>query len=336
MITITLAALLLAMSGGPAGEPVAPGTDGPSIQPILAAMKQAREQLRSGCFRARGRLVKADRADPDRVEKLEGDVEIFSAFDLDRGLIRFDRKEPVFRRVPKLDGAAGRDRFLDQEVGEYIRTPELAMTWINPWRFNDTGRSTAVGIYAKDIKPPPMVSPIDVSAVGLYLWEDFKAGSSYEKTRNKWTQDRWTTARPEPDGVVRLDLDRATSGGYDGLSLWVDERRGHSPTRLASGDRVGAGPSSLPSFESRTTWVQVDGVWVPSTYHMERKESDGIVESYDLSFEWISVNRGVEPGLLTAEGLDAPDGTPIRDYRGKAPVPVGNITRPIRPAPLPR
>jgi hypothetical protein len=77
----------------------------------------------------------------------------------------------------------------------------------------------------------------------------------------------------------------------------------------------------------------VSGAWVPSTYHIQKQENAGLLLSYDLTFDWISDNQGVDPALLTAQGLDAPDGTTISDFRGEKPVRVGKI---VKPAPLPK
>jgi hypothetical protein len=244
---------IIAFTGGPEVETVPLGADAPSAQTVLLKLREGRDQIRSGCFRARGRLVKADRVALDEERKLEGDVEIFSAFDIDRGLIRFDRTEPVVRKVPNPGAVIGHDRFYDQEVAEYIRTPQFAMTWVKPWSFNDFGMMTQVGIYPPTIKNPTYFSPFDARSIGICLWHEFKEGRSFEKTFDIWTQDRWVTVEAEPDGILHLVLDRAASGQSGPLHLWIDEKRGHSPIRLHCQDAATGGRRPEPPwFESRT------------------------------------------------------------------------------------
>jgi hypothetical protein len=190
-----------------------------------------------------------------------------------------------------------------------------------------------VGIYPPSLKNPIFFTPLDARTIGICLWHEFKEGRPFEKTFDIWTQDRWIDVKAEPDGILHLVLDRAASGQSGPLHLWIDEKRGHTPIRLHCQDApTGGRRPEPPWFVSTASWRQVSGAWVPSTYHIQKQENGGLLLSYDLTFDWISVNRGVEPGLLTAQGLDAPEGTTISDFRGDKPIRVGKV---VKPAPLP-
>src|SRR5438309_1115142 len=84
--------LSLALCGDQPGaaEPAASRDRDELTRFLWTGLKDNRERLRSGVFRARGRYV-VDEPQPGR---FEGDVQLFSAFDYDKDLLRFDRVEP--------------------------------------------------------------------------------------------------------------------------------------------------------------------------------------------------------------------------------------------------
>jgi hypothetical protein len=91
MFLLILATCTLAAAGPQAGD------NGPDAPRLLARMKASRDSLKSGAYRARGKLVtNGDGAE----EPVQGDVAIFSAFDCDKGLLRQyvdDRPHPLLR-----------------------------------------------------------------------------------------------------------------------------------------------------------------------------------------------------------------------------------------------
>jgi hypothetical protein len=71
--------------------------DGREAHALLARMKTSRDLLKSGTYRASGRLLTNRRS--FGAQQPHGEVQIFSAFDLDKGLFRFDRTQEVEKRT---------------------------------------------------------------------------------------------------------------------------------------------------------------------------------------------------------------------------------------------
>jgi hypothetical protein len=311
MLLIILATYTLAASD----DGVQPAADssktGQDAHVILSKMKESRDLLKSGSYRATGRVTTNRRS---MGEQLPRSVTIFSAFDCDKAQLRFDRTQPVTR------GFAG-DKFTYQETIKYIRTSEFAATWLSPWEHKNTRMETAVGIYPPTIKPPLGLSPIDVRSLGLCLWDDFKAGMSFEACCDMWENNALINVVPEANGIYRLRLDRAGRRGvYVPQTLWVDENQGFSPVRLSY-----VVPGSEPTepeqllSECQVRWKKEAGAWVPASLRFERRVRGHINDFYSLTFDWISVNKPAEPKLFTPDGLDVPAGTRVEDLRGGVP-----------------
>jgi hypothetical protein len=311
MLLIILATFTLTASdegAQPAAHALRKGQD---AHAILFKLKESRDLLKSGSYRASGRATTNRRS---MGEQLPGGVTIFSAFDCDKALLRFDRTQPVTRGF---DG----DKHTYQETIKYIRTSEFAVTWLSPWEHKNSRRETAVGIYPPTLKPPLGLSPIDVRSVGLCLWDDFKAGMSFEACCDMWENNALINVVPEANGIYRLRLERAGRRGvYVPQTLWVDENQGFSPVRLSyvvPGSEP-AEPEQLLS-ECQVRWKKEAGAWVPASLHFERRVRGHINDFYSLTFDWISVNKPPEPRLFTPDGLDVPAGTRVVDLRGGVP-----------------
>jgi hypothetical protein len=238
---------------------------------LLANMKASRDLLKSGSYRASGAVLR--NSNVRGVEPLLGRVEIFSAFDFEKGLLRFDQTQPVRRQI------AG-EEIPDQDKVEYIRTQELAITWIKPWRHKNLAINTAVGIHPPTLKPPLGISPFDVRSLGLTLWDDFKASTAFSASYETWDRSRRIEVFPEANGVNRLRLVQGhRSGTYVPQDLWIDELQGFSPVRLSY---------SIPPAERgqpeeyinacRMRWKQEAGVWVPAFIRIERRIRGRLIE----------------------------------------------------------
>jgi hypothetical protein len=319
MLMFVLAGYMLAAIGDQAGPVSHPGGNPEDAHVLLAKMKASRDLLRSGMFRASGAVSTNSDAFVDR--PLQGKIEIFSAFDLDKGLLRFDQTRPAIRRIDDED-------ILDQDSSKYVRTPQLAITWMRPWKQPKNMRMvTAVGIYPPTLKPPRGIAPFDVRSLGLNLWDDFRAGIPFSKSYETWDKGRRVELFSETNGITRLRLVQGhRSGIYVPQTLWIDEHQGFSPVRLSYS--VSLAEMSKPgqfTFDCHVRWKDEAGVWVPSSFRIERRVRERLVDFYSLSFEWISVNKPIEPGLFTPEGLGVPVGTQVSDYRGAVPRRVGQV-----------
>jgi hypothetical protein len=292
--------------------------DGREAHALLARMKTSRDLLKSGTYRASGQFLTNRRS--LGAQQPQGEVQIFSAFDLDKGLFRFDRTQEVIRQI-------GADSVPGQEIGKYVRTPELAITWVNPWQHNNMARATAVGIHQPTIKPTILISPVDVRSLGLSLWDDFWACTPFTECYEAWDKDSLIGVFPEANGVYRLRLERSgRRGTYVPQTIWVDEHQGFSPVRLSY--IIPPAEPGLPDqllSECQVRWKNEAGVWVPASLHFERLVRGHLNDFFALRFEWISVNKLIPQELFTTDGLDVPVGTQVVDYRAAPPRRRGQV-----------
>jgi hypothetical protein len=119
---------------------------------------------------------------------------------------------------------------------------------------------------------------------------------------------------------------------YVPLTLWIDEHQGFSPVRLSySLPPAEPGQPEQVTSDCRVRWKQEAGAWVPTSVRIERRVRGKNSEFCTLSFEWISVNKPIQPELLTPDGLGAPAGTRVVDYREAVPRFVGEVK--VQPLP---
>jgi hypothetical protein len=292
----------------PASTPVTIQDD---AQALLVKLKASRDLLKTGAYRANGHILVNRQA--NRAEPAQGKIEIFSAFDFERKLLRFDETAPVLGPVP-------RPGMPTESTFRQIRTPEHAITWMKPWQNDNIGIMTAVGFHPPTLKSPLGHSPIDPRSLGMGLWDEFRAGDSFDTCYDNWFKSRWVEASPEANGMHRLRLLRGRrSGTYVPQTLWIDEHQGFSPVRLTY-NIPGSEPGQPDQFNTECTvhWKHEGGAWVPTSFRIERRTGGRLAEFCALSFEWITINTPVQPDLFTSDGLGVPDGTRVIDYRGNA------------------
>ena len=318
MLPIILAALALMATDSEPAVASDPKGQGQEAHALLAKMRASRDLLRSGTYRASGRILTNNGApDPG---PLQGDIQLFSAFDFDKELFRFDQTRPVFRQF-------GEHIITDQDTGKYVRTPEFAITWMSPWKQKNMARATAVGIHPPSLKPRRVVSWFDVRSLGLILWDDLMAGIPFSTSYEIWDKSRWVEVFPEANGIYRLRLVLGhRSGTYVPQTLWLDEHQGFSPVRLSY--RLASANPDQPdafNFDCQVRWKQEAGVWVPTSFRIEKRARGRLIEFYALGFEWASVNKPVQRELFTPDGLGVPVGTAVFDYRVAVPRRIGQV-----------
>lgn len=288
---IILVACTLAGANGQVGPSPGDRETGKEAHAFLSKMKESRELLRRGTYRASGRILTTRQS--LAAERLQGSVRVFSAFDLEKGLIRFDRTQPVF--LP-----SGGEQISDQASSKFIRTPEFVVSWVNPWENRSQGKGPPVGIRHPATKPTRGYVPFDVRSLGLCLWDDFKAVASFEDCYEIWDKSDSIEVSPEANGVYRLLLKHGgRSGTLVPQTLWLDEHRGFSPIRLSHS--VSAGEPGQPEpfiSDCRVQWKKEAGAWVPTAMRLERRVKGRLNDFCALSFEWISVNKPVARSCL--------------------------------------
>jgi hypothetical protein len=312
------------------------------IKFVLSGMNASRQLLRSGIYHASGRITLERAGKPPE----GGAADISAAFDFASDVLRFDRAQKITRSIPVLDAPAKNVKLnapgtaLDlrkakvemvpgTERGIYIRNIDRCIIWIAPWQYKNTALSTSVAIYPRDTTPPTNIAPFDIRAIGLYFPISLNKNVPYETVYAQLEKSDWKECSRSADGVYRIGRAAGNKGAYH--VYWIDEHQGFSPIRMEA-YRVpseGSKATKEPTIVSETTWTNKAGdLWVPlSTRIVDKQGTPGSIDVYELAFAWESANEAIPNSLLTIESIDAPDKTPIYDFRLATPLQIGRVTK---------
>jgi hypothetical protein len=191
-----------------------------------------------------------------------------------------------------------------------------------------------VKILQTDESVDSVISPFDPRAVGVAGWSSFRNNVPFSEIVGPLGRD---PDKVSLDGrhVYRIDWLRHPSNDKFAVrvSLWIDESN-YCPVRMEfcrGQGPVDSGEWARPMLVEETSWRQVNQVWVPKALRITDVKNTGR-QSYDLNFNWESVNVAIPPSQFTAEGLGLPKGTIVVDTRLGKPVitkAIGEIKVPV-------
>jgi len=274
----------------------------------LHGMKDSRDRLTSGVFRATGREQRIGRSGSP---EMDSPVEFFCAFDYEADLFRFERDVPAIRRNPEKEEKAR----VEREKGLYIRTPKYSLHWTHE-------QSDMVKRQNVDAKPPRPATPFDVRSLGLAFSLDVHV--SFPKQTRALSEDEVVEVAEEAQGICRVLWETDQPGTF--VTAWFDQQQGHSPIRVEV--RVGdlADLPAAPLQRAKTTWTNISDVWVPRTFLSQYFDIDGELRSkVEVAFQWESVNEPVPEKLFTAAGMGLPPETRLVSYETGKPVVLGSV-----------
>lgn len=272
---------------------------------LLAGVQKGRESLRSGQYRASGRIVYAKR--------LPQPWTIFCAFDFAEGRLRFDQDLP--------EEVVGREGLRDHVI-RYARTAQQSLLWNEP---NTGGR---LNILLPDAALTSELYAFDIRGIGIAFTHSIVTSTPFEE------EFRFLSNQQPIEEVEDLDahVSKITWRLFTEQRkvLWIDKSKGYAPVRM---EVVSDMPDEetlklLPkwwkpvAFSCDVSWKRMSKVWVPTAMKMEQAE--GVL--YELAFDWEKVNEPLDEKLFTIEGLDLDLDTYIDDYRlGGRPISLGTI-----------
>lgn len=295
----------------------------------MSGMMSSRERLITGEYIAVGRV---SRKRPE-VAPLEGEFGLYSCFDYQNGMLRFDRREQVY--VESFAQVAGtsastpatkRKRMVKSELieGRCILTPERLIDWHDAApgqvRINERGSKNLSG----------SAMPFDVRALGLVLLSGLESNMSVMEMVSLCSRQEITEVVAETNDVCRITWDFGPTERIRRI-VWLDQRFGFSPTRMelwSSGLRDKPSTTPVLLTKSTCTWHEQEHVWVPTSFVIEGEMDGPKPAKYELSFNWLNVNQPVAPSKFTPEGLKVRDYAMVLDVRGDAPVLVGELNGP--------
>jgi hypothetical protein len=284
------------------------------VEFILRGISAARQELRSGQYEAIGTQSTVDQAMPKN--DFSGAIKINCAFDERR--IRVDNSEEGFVPISKNADATTAKR--TTITRKYFRTADQSVAWVT---YTDRINIT---------KPDgPMFGRFrffDVKAMGLYDWRHIapNRATTLEEILGAYQKNGLTKSVDTSDPQsVKLSFLHDTNNRGDELRYWVSPKEGFSVLRSEIRTRNGtetAGQWTV-NEESRTSWDQIKGVWVP--IHCEMRLLKTVSEqNISLDFKWKSVNEALDDSLFNWKDFNAPASIWVVDSRYGEPVVVRN------------
>lgn len=189
-------------------------------------------------------------------------------------------------------------------------------------------------ISVSDVNAP--AHAIDFRAVGLSIYVDLMNSMNlavHEKTiRRSRKEEKIELERLDQDGLVVLTvmhgdpLDKLKASNRR-TRCWIDTGNGYTVVRLETQSlRKSESPDKeeswrVPTITVSTSWKPFNGTWVPLSTHTDLTVGIPDVStstfSFDLAFEWHSVNQDFREADYSIERLDVPRGSHcIIDGRG--------------------
>lgn len=291
---------------------------------VIAGLKSNRELLRSGVFTANGSLVRGVPTE----DYIAGEMQIYCAFDFERGLFRFERKEPE-RKSVEVDAAflkrMEENALTSEEIAQlrtrsaaqgqhyvtakYIETPKSTVHW-------RSGSPRMVTVHKIDQRALGIqnTKAFDVRNLGLAMSLNLENLTPYEKLIAAYDKYQIVEARMVSDTQRLISwvfgADRSLK-----ITLLIDVTQGFSPVRLEFSEQANDEKWGQPNLWNDLTWVRVSSVWVPKTYSFESRNGLPSVDSYKLDFTWESVNEKLPDKMFSAEGLEESKESFVMDVR---------------------
>ena len=296
---------------------------------LMDGMRDARERLRSGIYRATGRLaVKTPTAG-----LADGDCVLFCAFDDDKHWFRFDREQPV--KLPdaesKVDDDKPRQLVLRQMAGKFARTPEQTVYW-------DTDSANLTVSSPSDVSVLlGLVHPFDVRTIGLLGWSGYQINTAFSDILQVLTSQKIISIISDGPSIFHI-TELFGEADFARRDLWIDANRGYSPIRLELRYKLQSGIAEewpAPTVVSESTWNKTGEVWVPATFTFDEGTNSPHSVHQQLQFEWQSVNAPVDEQFFEPEGFDVDPDTIIVDRRLGKPIIIGKVGDPDYEPPPP-
>ncbi len=252
----------------------------------LTGLKDSLDLLRTGEYWARGKL---EDSIGNKEVRITQEVEFHCRFDFDAQKIRMDRTD----RSDSEDEVA---------VYKFSHTPDGSLFW------NSRGRNLAIKRPEPAKKNSKSFQPVfDVRSMGFCdhanLSTDFQRAFA------------WFLSEPAKEASIDSGQVYHLKWHKDGTpyarTMWLDGARGFVPIRYEEKGPLEAGPRVV----TQMTWSDLDGVRVPDSFQFTQRISAKRILTYNLAFEWKSVNGEISEDVFTWEGFELPVGAYVKDLR---------------------
>lgn len=289
-----------------AGEEINTG----AFEYLMRGMREERMRLTIGEFSAYGLYREVDPTHGN----YEGKLELYCAFDFPKKLIRFDRSMPSPIAAKEINGKRVAN---NPSVGQiaYRKTKIV----IGPKEIlSSQENSKALIVLNSSQVEMVQGKPFDVRSLALFHWGDLERFISFEELQKVLADHKPKSLVRDQEGLWRIVWEMF---GVE-RTLWVDEVNGFTPVRsetrirIKNGKTVEWGP---PRYISVVTWNRQEDVWVPTSFRLNNVPSTDNHMSFDVAFQWQTINGQLSDRLFDREGITGKERTLVVDRStGKA------------------
>jgi hypothetical protein len=250
---------------------------------------------------------------------------VFSAFDNPKSMFRYDQYVTPSQGLD-LAGKAPK-----RYGGKIVRTPAFGMVSYMDGEFGAT-------VQRADGPRPPWTNPFDARAVGLMNLSHLSNETAFDPAWKYLQESKFIDAVEEKHGVFRLDW--LTANDDLRVSLWIDEKKGFSPTRMETYLHVvedGKTPVDELLEICESTWIEVSGVWVPRSFRVKHAGDTSPKDTSlgEMTLDWEGVNQPINEKAFTVDGFTMPPGSVVIDNRLNVPIIIERIGDEPFPPPVP-
>jgi hypothetical protein len=288
----------------------------------LDGIVSERSELKSGVCTISGKMINETGGGGE--SSLSGPFQVFLAFEGEK--LRFDRTELSWvidsaslaaENEKRADTGSSGNGQLPQEVPSkktmvtkhYLRTPPRAAFWVE-------GQPLINVTDALDMKLFHGVGAFDVKCLGLYSYHEFSQGLDLKDVVAAYRSAPKVTKSVDSEHNWEFTLLHSDSK----WSVTLDPARSMSPISARLEEKTPAGEYVATQTVS-CKWKEQAGVWLPTSYTMERTDKTGqVVLAYVFDLEWEYVNEDVDDSLFDYASLDAPESVGIIDFSLGAPI----------------
>lgn len=310
-------------------------SESPSLkhsQFVLESIREQRQSLQSWHFRATGRLSNTHPTDSKHNKAI--DFKYLCARDTQTDQLRFDAE---------ISPDANETGLLNKIVRLRDRTLVYRMEESKPkTKVFDSG-SGIVDVMPADYFLGSELRMFDVRAIG-HAFRPVPSDLPYEKELDHLSSPEGDShvkdVRHADGGVTIIEWEFVSGDAKRRTVLFVKEDQGFIPIQREdyTYDRVVKKWLEKPTCVSETTWLRVNSVWVPETFHWEYNPPPEAPSTHDvlhMAFEWERVNKPLDAQLFTPEGLDVPSSSQVVDSRTGYPIMDGTLAERAAPSPQP-
>lgn len=309
------------------GHPTARGQTAPSrpelLDYLVSGMKTEREKLRSGIVRARGEKSRVD----NETVPIQGQIELFAAFDYSTRSFRFDRSEPnfvnrfVLGKTEKLVSSG-----VERTEEKFIKVPGQSISWQS-----DATTRAPILIDRERVEQRLARLPFDIRAVGLLLWSDmtrYDLDGLVEAYRDPSQEIVEVAEVPGEAGIYRV-VSKVGKRKDMKRVLEIDTNKGFSPRKLEVFQPISYQKpdewSPQPSQSGASEWERKADTWVPKSWKVMSRQQGRFEDRLAYTFTWEAVNQAVPKGLFSYADFKAPPGTLVLDQRTGRQIVVDRI-----------